>query len=379
MSSRRLFDLTFKLFNKTLNPCRRGWYLSLFGPASGNLPEPLDRNYTPPGTSLPMSLTSTSMSTDAAASVAAGETSAPVAAVAAASATPLTVSSFQNIQGCSVSSAAADAVISCNETAASLALATLDVPIDSAYLSFEYRFDPVGDGEHAAVLIDDRPVWVLPGTLGGANTFQLTSGIPIGGLSGTRTLTVAFYGAGVATGHFELRHLSVTDGAPTRRYLAEAATGSFFDTRFAVLNTNEQPTTVTLRFLKDDGTSTSLSRTLAARTRATFDPKSVDGMASASFSTVVESGLPVVVDRQMTWDATGYGSHGHSLTRDDVVSRRRIDVRRFRTVLFAAESAIGACNGHDSLPAPVWAGTDREDVRAGRELADDDCRGWRRD
>ena len=42
----------------------------------------------------------------------------------------------------------------------------------------------------------------------------------------------------------------------------------------------------------------------------------------------------------MTWDATGYGSHAETARRpprDDVVSRRGIDVRRVRAVLPAAE------------------------------------------
>ena len=40
--------------------------------------------------------------------------------------------------------------------------------------------------------------------------------------------------------------------------------------------------------------------------------KSVPGMEKAEFSTVVESDVPVVVDRTMTWDATGYGSHAET-------------------------------------------------------------------
>ena len=49
----------------------------------------------------------------------------------------------------------------------------------------------------------------------------------------------------------------------------------------------------------------------ARATRRTFDPRRSTGLASADFSTVVESDALVVVDRTMTWDG-GYGSHAET-------------------------------------------------------------------
>ncbi|MBL8143750.1 MAG: hypothetical protein JNM38_21735 [Acidobacteria bacterium] len=46
--------------------------------------------------------------------------------------------------------------------------------------------------------------------------------------------------------------------------------------------------------------------------RATLDVQDVSGMATSEFSTLVESDVPVVVDRTMTWDATGYGAHAET-------------------------------------------------------------------
>jgi hypothetical protein len=46
--------------------------------------------------------------------------------------------------------------------------------------------------------------------------------------------------------------------------------------------------------------------------RRTVTVKGVPEMALAEFSTVIESDQQVVVDRTMTWDATGYGSHAET-------------------------------------------------------------------
>ena len=72
-----------------------------------------------------------------------------------------------------------------------------------------------------------------------------------------------------------------------------------------------------------------------------FDPATLPALANATFSTTIESDIELVVDRQMTWDSSGYGSHArdrHRRAVDDVVSRRRIDLGRLLAVLPAAES-----------------------------------------
>ena len=108
----------------------------------------------------------------------------------------------------------------------------------------------------------------------------------------------------------ESASFTATTGA-FRRYFAEGATG-FFDTSFALLNATDTPANVLLRFQKGDGTSTTHPLTMVPRSRATIAPKAIAGLASAEFSTVVESDVPLVADRTMTWDATGYGSHAET-------------------------------------------------------------------
>lgn len=103
-----------------------------------------------------------------------------------------------------------------------------------------------------------------------------------------------------------------------RRYLAEGATSSFFDTTIALLNVNAEPATVLLRYLESDGSLTTEFRSIGGLTRRTIDPKAVLG--TAEFSTVVEADRPVIVDRTMTWDGKGYGSHADTAVEAPAVT-----------------------------------------------------------
>ncbi|MBL8144571.1 MAG: Ig-like domain-containing protein [Acidobacteria bacterium] len=97
------------------------------------------------------------------------------------------------------------------------------------------------------------------------------------------------------------------------RYLAEGATSDFFTTVISIVNADDAATArVLLRFLKTDGSVITRTESIGPRTRRTVLPKDLAGLEVAEFSTVVESDLPVVVDRTLTWDATGYGSHAET-------------------------------------------------------------------
>jgi YVTN family beta-propeller protein len=99
------------------------------------------------------------------------------------------------------------------------------------------------------------------------------------------------------------------------RYLAEGATNTFFDTSLALVNAGSTPASVLLRFLKSDGTMASQHLVVPGNTRRTLRPATLTGLASAIFSTVVESDSLVVLDRTMTWDGSGYGSHAETALR----------------------------------------------------------------
>ncbi len=105
-------------------------------------------------------------------------------------------------------------------------------------------------------------------------------------------------------------------------YFAEGATiGGFFETRLALLNLDPSAdAAITIDFqLKDTTTVLTHALTLPARRRTTIDVSTLGTvnpalapLASAEFSTVVRSNVPLVADRTMTWDKTGYGSHAET-------------------------------------------------------------------
>lgn len=96
------------------------------------------------------------------------------------------------------------------------------------------------------------------------------------------------------------------------KYLAEGATGSFFETRIALLNATAGPADVLVHYQKADGGVVSQRVALGAHSRATLQPASLPGMDTAEFSTLVESDVSVQVDRLMAWGAGGYGAHAET-------------------------------------------------------------------
>jgi len=101
---------------------------------------------------------------------------------------------------------------------------------------------------------------------------------------------------------------------PFRRYFAEGASSGFFDCYFALVNPSETTSaTVVLTFLRSDSQTFTHAETVPPRTRRTVNTKDVPGMWFApAFSTVIESNIEVVVDRTMSWDGFGYGSHAET-------------------------------------------------------------------
>lgn len=94
------------------------------------------------------------------------------------------------------------------------------------------------------------------------------------------------------------------------RYLAEGATGAFFSTQLALANPATVARSVLLRFLRRNGQVVRHVETLRPLTRLTIDVATVDAsLASEEFSLVLEADGPVALDRTMSWDRTGYGSH----------------------------------------------------------------------
>jgi uncharacterized delta-60 repeat protein len=102
-------------------------------------------------------------------------------------------------------------------------------------------------------------------------------------------------------------HESTGVAAPSASwFLAEGATGAFFDTFILIANPNPSPTTVTLTFLTDLGQSIVRTHTVAANARLTVNMEGESPLlANASASTTVTATQPIVVERAMYWPGNG--------------------------------------------------------------------------
>lgn len=155
----------------------------------------------------------------------------------------------------------------------------------------------------------------------GAST--LADWISLDAIAGTGNGTVPFSvrshsGTKIRTGTISVSGKNVTvtqtpqgsGGALFTRYLAEGATSDFFSTRLALVNPGTAQGTATLRFLAADGRTVEHPLTVKPSSRVTLDARALIG--TAEFSLDVESTVPLVVDRTMTWDRSGYGSHAET-------------------------------------------------------------------
>jgi hypothetical protein len=95
----------------------------------------------------------------------------------------------------------------------------------------------------------------------------------------------------------------------TQWFIAEGATGAFFDLYILIGNPSTQDANVTVTYLLPDGTSFDKAYPVAAQSRLTI---SVDGedprLAGTSVSAVVTStnSIPVVVERAMWWPSPNW-------------------------------------------------------------------------
>jgi YVTN family beta-propeller protein len=148
-------------------------------------------------------------------------------------------------------------------------------------------------------------------TLGGHGATRSIAAMPLVGVRGETTITLTVSDGDATT--TESFTLTVSERT---YYLAEGATGAFFDTHILLANPNATAAPVVIRFLKEDGTSLAETRTLAPTSRTTIRADEITGLDNTSFSTIVTStdALPIVVERTVRWDATGYGAHTEKAT-----------------------------------------------------------------
>jgi hypothetical protein len=108
---------------------------------------------------------------------------------------------------------------------------------------------------------------------------------------------------------FAAGHESAGVTAPsTHWFLAEGATGSFFNMFILIENPTAQDANVQLQYLLTDGSIVTKMHTIAAESRVTLNVAGEDPLlVSAAMSTVATSlnDVPIIVERSMWWPATG--------------------------------------------------------------------------
>ncbi len=99
-----------------------------------------------------------------------------------------------------------------------------------------------------------------------------------------------------------------------RRYLAEGASNAFFDTEIALFNPGgpEALAPTVLRIQPEGGAERTWTILVPGGVRRTIPAPLLESLTTAPFSTLVESDHPLVVDRTMRWDSTGYGAHAET-------------------------------------------------------------------
>jgi Ca2+-binding RTX toxin-like protein len=89
-------------------------------------------------------------------------------------------------------------------------------------------------------------------------------------------------------------------------FLAEGATGSFFDTFILVANPNPTSTTVTVTYLTDQGQPITRTHTVAANARLTvYMEAEAPELANTTASATISATQPIIVERAMYWPGTG--------------------------------------------------------------------------
>jgi hypothetical protein len=101
----------------------------------------------------------------------------------------------------------------------------------------------------------------------------------------------------------EARTLTSLSG--TTQYLAEGVVTDQMSTELAIANPESDPASVRLTFATAEGATAERTVDVPARSRATVDLREVPELAGQSFSTTIDSDVPVAVDRLVSWDGSG--------------------------------------------------------------------------
>ena len=93
------------------------------------------------------------------------------------------------------------------------------------------------------------------------------------------------------------------------RHLAEGAQNAFFSTRVGLTNASPSRATAVVRVMGDNGQTRAAFVSMLGPGHRVLELRDLPDLPSGSFSLVVESDIPLAVERTMRWDASGYGTH----------------------------------------------------------------------
>ena len=141
-------------------------------------------------------------------------------------------------------------------------------------------------------------------------TTNWTANVPLAAGANLITVTVTDTAGNTAS---DILTVTVDDLVYT---LAEGATGTFFDTDILIANPTATQAPVTINYLKGDGTTVTQNLTVAPTSRTTIQVDGITGLEATDVSATIIStdAVPLVVERTMRWDATGYGAHTEKAT-----------------------------------------------------------------
>ena len=144
------------------------------------------------------------------------------------------------------------------------------------------------------------------GGSGGDRTVTIT---PLSDQSGETTITVTVSDGVTATSTAFV--LTVTPRPPLTYFLAEGATGDFFDEDLLIANPNDSAAPVTVTFYPGSRASIVETRTIPARSGLRLQVDALPGLEAAAVSAQVrsDSGVPLAVERTQFWGAGSYGGH----------------------------------------------------------------------
>lgn len=138
---------------------------------------------------------------------------------------------------------------------------------------------------------------------------------------------------------FDGGHESAGVNRTSRRwFLAEGATGTFFDCFVLISNPNATPANVTLTYLLPDGTTIPQMVQLPAASRRTINVERVDPrLASGAVSTLVSADVGIVVERAMYWSSESWREAHNSFGLTEAGLRWGL-----------ADGRIGGARGYDT-------------------------------